>query len=268
MNLNKSDELSYLIDEYLKNESINTIDSELEELFEVVKEINDLDIEPSELKKREAYKSIIKEETVIMNNKNNKILKKVASIALVGLIGIASIQTGFAQNIYEKIINLGNVTVEESTMTDKEYDEKHLLEDYKKLERDIDKEKFVYIDDLEVAQEKLKFNLKLPSKLPEGYKFTNVRFYVNKIEDISGEHAAIIFEENNKDFFINQVLSTKDNSFITRGKDIEKITINGRDAVIDKNGNIDIEIDGVLLTLLTKGNISREEAIDIIKSIQ
>ena len=74
MNLNKSDELSYLIDEYLKNESINTMDSELEELFDVVKEINDLDIEPSELKKKEVYQSIIKEEKLIMNKKNNKMI--------------------------------------------------------------------------------------------------------------------------------------------------------------------------------------------------
>lgn len=74
MNLNKSDELSYLIDEYLKNKSINTRDSELEELFDVVKEINDLDIEPSELKKKEVYQSIIKEEKLIMNKKNNKMI--------------------------------------------------------------------------------------------------------------------------------------------------------------------------------------------------
>lgn len=268
MSLYRYKKLSSTIDDYIEDGTIFELDNELNELFKLGMDITDIKIEISEEKKLEAYKNMMNksiEENKNMNNKYNRILKSVSSIALVGIIGIVTIQTGFAQDMYnmvKKSISLKYVTVEE-----KNYEyiiDKNLVLKEEKEERG----KYIYINNLEKANDHMKFDLKVPSELPNGYEFKDVCFYVEKLEDMSGEYASIIFNYGEKEFFIMEVLGKEDNRFESRGKEIEEITINGRKAIIDKKGNIEIEIDDVILSLLTKGNISREEAIDVIKSIK
>lgn len=274
MSLYKSDELSTSIDDYIEDGTTCELDDKLNELFKLGMDITDINIEISEEKKSEAYKKMINksiEENKNMNKKNKRVLNRVASLALVGIIGIGTVQTGFAQEIYdrvEKIISLRYVTVEEKTVEEnmsksEDLADKGLVSQEKEADYN-----YVFINDLEKAKEHMKFELKVPSELPKGYEFKNVIFYVDKIEDISGEYASLLFNNGEKEFLIMEILAQEENRFKTRGSEIEEININGRRAVIDKKGNIDIEIDDVILSLLTKGNISREEAIEIIKSIK
>lgn len=245
-----------------------------EDISEMEWKLLNIHIDISRDKKEKAYSKMmdkLDEENNKMKNKENIFLKRVASIALVAVIGIGAVQTGFAQDMYdrfERIIGLKYVTVEEKAINPEGQYYMDSSDNSAGLKEKEEDNNYVYIDDLEKAREYMNFDLRIPSPLPEGYEFKNVCFYVEKPEDIHGDYATLFFTNGEKEFFIKEVFAKEENSFKTRGSEIEEIDIDGTRAVIDRKGNIDTEIDDVIVSVLTLGNISREESIEIIKNIK
>jgi hypothetical protein len=115
------------------------------------------------------------------------------------------------------------------------------------------------------------FNVKLPSYLPKDYKFDRAEFYKGKDGSISKKYIDLFFtnEKTGKYIYMQQRFANEETKYAsgTDGK-IEKIKVNGKDAVLDDNRRMDWENNGVLYGLSGRGAFGKDELIKIADSIK
>ena len=115
------------------------------------------------------------------------------------------------------------------------------------------------------------FDVKLPSYLPEGYKFTEAEFF--KDENGVVENAKIIGlyfanEKTGKFIYMQQRLAVEEAGYVTGAAKVEELKINGVDAVLYGDSNLDWEYNGVIYMLVGRGEIAKDELIKIAESIK
>ncbi|WP_315119175.1 DUF4367 domain-containing protein [uncultured Clostridium sp.] len=154
----------------------------------------------------------------------------------------------------EKIANLSNgeiITVEQ--------------------EKKMRKEGMLELKDANELSDYLCFEAKLPSYLPEGYKFERAELYKRENGDISDKVTDLWFvnEKTGKTIYMQQRFASEEMGYAdgTAGT-VEEIKINGVDAVIIDDKSIDWEYKNVLYGLSGRGNISKDELIKIAESIK
>lgn len=115
------------------------------------------------------------------------------------------------------------------------------------------------------------FNVKLPSYLPKDYKFDRAEFYKGEKGDISKKYIDLFFtnEKTGKFIYMQQRFADEETKYAT-GTDgkMEKVKVNGVDAVIIDDRYIDWEANGVLYSLSGRGEFTKDELIKIAESIK
>lgn len=115
------------------------------------------------------------------------------------------------------------------------------------------------------------FDVKLPSYLPEGYKFAEAEFF--KDENGVVENSKIIGlyftnEKTGKFIYMQQRFAEEETGYVTGANKVEEIKINGVDAVLYGDSNLDWEYNGVIYMLVGRGEITKDELIKIAESIK
>lgn len=115
------------------------------------------------------------------------------------------------------------------------------------------------------------FNVILPSYLPEGYEFDRAEFYKGEngiVED--SKYISLYFTNGKAEeyIFMNQRFADEETAYETGGENVEELKINGVDAVMYNDRNIDWEANGVIYGLSGRGRITKDELIKIAGSIK
>ncbi len=133
------------------------------------------------------------------------------------------------------------------------------------------KEEKLVIKDATKLNDYTCFNVILPSYLPEGYEFDRAEFYKDDndvIEDTKYIDIYFTNDKTGKHIYIQQRLADEETAYGTGASKVEKIKINGVDAIIYDDINIDWETNGVIYGISAKGEITRDELIKIAESIK
>ncbi|WP_097025468.1 DUF4367 domain-containing protein [Clostridium peptidivorans] len=135
----------------------------------------------------------------------------------------------------------------------------------------MDENKLYVVKDASSLNKYTCFNVKLPSYLPKDYKFDRAEFYKGEKGDISKKYIDLFFtnEETGKFIYMQQRFADEETKYET-GTDgkIEKVKVNGVDAVISDDRYIDWEANGVLYSLSGRGEFTKDELIKIAESIK
>lgn len=132
------------------------------------------------------------------------------------------------------------------------------------------KENILYVTDSNKINEYTCFKVKLPAYLPEGYTFKNAEFTKDESGNVKdSKYAGINFENKTtgKTIYLQERLACEETRTVGDAGDIEKININGVDAILSDSKNIDWEADNTIYYLSGK-NIGKDEAIKIAESIK
>lgn len=115
------------------------------------------------------------------------------------------------------------------------------------------------------------FNVKLPSYLPKDYKFDRAEFYKGEDGIVSKKYINLYFTNSKTGNYIHMQQRFGDEEtkygIGTDGK-IEKVKVNGKDAVLSDNRNMDWENNGVLYSLSGRGAFGKDELIKIAESVK
>lgn len=131
-------------------------------------------------------------------------------------------------------------------------------------------ENILYVTDSSKLNEYTCFNVKLPTYLPEGYTFKNAEFTKDESGNVKdSKYASINFEnkETGKEIYLQERFACEETKTVGDAGHIEKININGVDAILSDGKNIDWEADGTIYFLVGK-NIGKDEAIKVAGSIK
>lgn len=244
----------------------------------------------------------------IMRNKNNeksgsmkkaKIIRKtVAAAAALVVISGAVMQSSYANEAFAAILNkisLGHITIIQDNNENRNAEDTKLYDnsgkevdadtiekggtfytkngesvkiDSKDNSDNIDK---LIVNDSNKINDYTCFDVKLPSYLPNGYKFKQAEFTKDDNGDVKdSKYAFLVFEnaENGKKFHIQERLDCEETQF-EAGTDgsLEKIKINGVDAALSDNKNIDWINNNTIYSIMG-GKLSRAEVIKIAESIK
>jgi hypothetical protein len=115
------------------------------------------------------------------------------------------------------------------------------------------------------------FNVILPSYLPEGYQFDKAEFYKGEDEVVENSKYISLFftnEKTGKFIYMQQRFADEETGYEAGGSKVEEIKINGVDAVIYDDRNIDWEVNGVIYGISGRGEITKDELIKIAESIK
>lgn len=139
-----------------------------------------------------------------------------------------------------------------------------------KAEDEKDKENKLVVKDAGNLNKYTCFNVKLPSYLPKGYKFDRAEFYKDE-GSVNKKYIDLFFtnEKTGKYIYMQQRFADEETKYAT-GTDgkVEKVKINGVDAVISDNRSIDWEANGVLYGLSGRGEFGKDELMKIAESIK
>ncbi|MBD8047156.1 DUF4367 domain-containing protein [Clostridium faecium] len=135
-------------------------------------------------------------------------------------------------------------------------------------------ERTLEVRDIDELNKYTCFNVILPSYLPEGYKFDRAEFFKGKTEVVKDSKyidLKFINEETGGYVKIGQRFACEETGFAYDSNNIEKIKINGVDAVLSDGTKsdkiIDWEANGVIYSIISKG-ITRDELIKLAESIK
>ena len=125
---------------------------------------------------------------------------------------------------------------------------------------------------IEEAEAETSFDLKTPGYIPAGYSFARVEAFKDDNGVVSGDYRNILYtnEETGREIWFME-RRIDENTAFTTGTDgsMEELDINGRKAVIMDDEDIDWETeDGVSISLMTDGDIARDEIIKMAESVQ
>lgn len=113
------------------------------------------------------------------------------------------------------------------------------------------------------------FKVKLPEYLPEGFAFDRGEFYKSE-EGVNGKYVDLFFssEHEGQDLKMQFRYSDKETAYeISTRMSIETVKINGVDAAMIDNRNLDWEADGVLYGISSHG-LERDEVLKIAESLR
>ncbi len=132
------------------------------------------------------------------------------------------------------------------------------------------KEKVLEVKDANELNKYTCFNVILPSYLPEGYKFDRAEFNKNEagvVKDSSYISLYFTNEKTEKYIYMQQRFASEGMKSASDGNNIEKIKINGVDAILSDGKEINWETSDVIYFLTSK-SIKTNELIKIAESIK
>lgn len=132
------------------------------------------------------------------------------------------------------------------------------------------KEKVLEFKDANELNKYTCFNVILPSYLPEGYKFDRAEFNKNEagvVKDSSYISLYFTNEKTGKYIYMQQRFASEGMKSASDGNNIEKIKINGVDAILSDGKEINWETSDVIYFLTSK-SIKTNELIKIAESIK
>ncbi|MEK4511461.1 DUF4367 domain-containing protein [Paenibacillus sp. FSL K6-2524] len=141
-----------------------------------------------------------------------------------------------------------------------------------KLDKE-DKPEILVVNDPNQLNDYTRFNVILPTYVPEGFSFDRAEFYKDDDGSVSDSKYIDLFytnEETGKSFSMQNRFADEETAYIrsTDGS-VEAIKLNDLDAVLVNGKSIDWEKDGVLYSLFgKKSGLDRTELIRIAESIQ
>lgn len=200
------------------------------------------------------YNDSDKEEYILPDSLKEKIFDKNGNVIekITKDIGKDGIYTKEGEKIVSWNANDGSVTTE-----------KQKKEEEAKVE-----ENTLTITDSSKVNGYTCFEVKLPSYLPDGYKFEKAEFY--KEGEDHDKYASLYFKNQGtgKEIYIQERFACE-NTKSELGTDdkIENIKINGADAVLTGESNIDWETNNTIYFLSAKG-MAKDETIRIAESIK
>lgn len=133
------------------------------------------------------------------------------------------------------------------------------------------KEEILVVKDSSKLNNYTCFDVILPSYLPEGYKFDRAEFYKDDngvVEDIKYIDIYFTNDKTGKYIYMQQRFADEETAYATGRDRVEEIKINGVDAVIYDDRNIDWEANGVIYGISAKGEVTKDELIKIAESIK
>ncbi len=133
------------------------------------------------------------------------------------------------------------------------------------------KEQNLIVKDTNKLNDYTCFNVILPSYLPEGYEFDRAEFYKGEDGIVENSKYISLFftnKETGKEIYMHQRFADEETGYETGGIKIEEVKINGVDAVLYDNSNLDWEANGVLYGISTRGEVTRSELIKIAESVK
>ena len=151
-----------------------------------------------------------------------------------------------------KVYEDGNVSVELAIADDDNHDHEH---------------EFASIED---AQNTANFDIKVPQKLPEGYKLDRVYTYTDDKGDYSGDYMTLKYVNGDNEITIFERIINDETAFesATNGE-IEEIKINGCTAAVEGNSSINWETkDGVSVGIYVRDGLTKAEMIKFAKSVK
>lgn len=115
------------------------------------------------------------------------------------------------------------------------------------------------------------FDVILPSYLPEGYEFDRAEFYKEDngvVENSKYISLYFINKKTGEKIYISQRFADEETAYSAEDSKVEEVKINGVDAVIYDDRNIDWEANSVIYGISAKSEITRDELIKIAESIK
>ena len=132
-------------------------------------------------------------------------------------------------------------------------------------------EEYLVVKDSNELNDYTCFNVILPSYLPEGFEFDRAEFYKDEngiVEDTKYIDLYFTNEKTGKFIWMQQRFADEETGYVTGANKVEEVKINGIDAIISDDKDIDWEANGVLYSILGRGEITRAELIKIAESIK
>lgn len=247
--------------------------------------------------KEAVYNKILKNYEKSGNMKKSNILKKgvVAAVLMVIGTGAFVMQNSDAHKVFADVLNkvsLGHVTIIQDDISDEDskvYDKngnvvsKDVVEkggifytkngdSIKVQSKDEDNDAdMLIVNDANKINDYTCFEVKLPSYLPKGYRFKQAEFTKDEkgnVKDSKYAELTFINETSGEEFYMQERLDCEETKFET-GTDgkVEKIKINGVDAALSDDHNVDWIKDGRIHSLMGK-KLSRDEVIKVAESIK
>jgi len=132
------------------------------------------------------------------------------------------------------------------------------------------KENTLCVSDSSTLNQYTCFDVKLPSYLPNGYTFDRAEFTKDESGNVKDSKYAELYFKNQKtgkEIYMQERFACEDTRAEGGSDDIEKININGVDAILSDGKNIDWEANNTVYNLVGK-NIGKDEAIKVAESIK
>lgn len=138
-------------------------------------------------------------------------------------------------------------------------------------EKDQVKSKMLIVKDSAKLNEYTVFKVGLPEYLPEGYVFDRAEFYKDESGEVKNSKYIDLYfvkEATDEVIFMQQRHADEETAFemSTNGK-IEKLQINGVDAVMINDKAVDWEANGVLYDV-SAANLDKDEIVKVAESIR
>ena len=116
------------------------------------------------------------------------------------------------------------------------------------------------------------FDVKLPEYLPDGYQFDHIELYKDENGKVENSKYIDIYytnESNGEYIFMQQRLSDDETGFTT-GTDgtVERVKVNGQEALMMDECSIDWEADGVLYYITSRGAFDKDELLKVAESVK
>ncbi len=115
-----------------------------------------------------------------------------------------------------------------------------------------------------------RFKVMLPGYLPEGYRFDRAELFKDGKGIASDKYIGLFFinEKTGKSIYMQQRFADEETAYTSSVEgEIEKVKINGADAVISEGRSIEWEA-GDVIYMLSGGDIGRSELIKLAESIK
>ncbi len=227
-------------------------------------------------------------------------VSKIATVAMVCILGFGIMQTSFAQELADKVlksISLGHVTVYEedrdkvmpipAKLTGEYFDRdgnpiEEFSPDGPQLFYSADGKVVIGFGAKEAEEGKLIvkdpdklndytcFNVALPSYLPEGFTFDKAEFYEDENDIVKNtKYIGLYFanKEAGTYIYMQQRLADAETAYEAGGSNVEAIKVNGADAIMYSDRNLDGEANGVIYALSGRGVVPKSELLKIAESI-
>lgn len=125
----------------------------------------------------------------------------------------------------------------------------------------------IHFSDVEELKEKLSFNLKVPTYLPDGYELVDAYGLTNEEGIFSPDYAILVYGNGDKEFTIHERRDCEENAFVTGITDAKEKEFHGETAVYN-----DTEFmctwDGTTVSVLGGRAISGDEFLKVAESME